>query len=278
MGEGIRLLIALVDFEGIGEVISWVDTAIKSTGKVKDLQELYMATVEQKTKMLSTTTVPVSTEEGLLLTRTINFNKAVQKWIDFEILPLLIDVMENKNAMTSFFTHSLVNLKTGLLVEKNNNSLEGIPSQLSTLKNVHSSLSKNADRLEDLIEEIKLQFASHFQATKIYSDADFLDVSFQSSLSQFATEKTNLFSRLQKQWKKRFAKFNSKYESSLRFQSQNKLERATACIHYRTLKEENSHYDTLFLNKNFIGDLFLLPRSRTGKKSVGSNRTVEERI
>lgn len=265
LGEGIRLLKDLENPEQITEVITWIDTATKTTSKVKDLQEVYMPTIELKTKMLSETTLPVATEDGLLLTRKVNFNKDVKRWIDFEILPLLIDLLEHKNKAQSFFNHSLANLKTGLLVEKNNNSLEAVASQLNTLKSVHATISGNADHLDGLIKEIQLKFDTYFQVSKVYSDTDFLEVSLQSSLSQFASDQSTLFSGLKAQLKNKFSRFNSKYESSLRFQSQNKIEAATACINYRMFKEENAHYDTLFLNKNFIGDLFLIPRAEQEK-------------
>ncbi len=275
LGEGIRLLKTIETPEQLAATITWIDTATKQTVNTQNLQDAYMATVELKIKMLNEATITVATTDGLLLTRKLNFNKTVNKWIDFEILPLLIDVMENKNAIVSFFNHNLLNLKTGLVVEKNNSSLAAIPAQLNALKSVHETLSNNVEHLKTLKTEIHKKFDLYFQATQIYSKDDFLEVSFQSSLSQFASEQNTLFSGLKKKWQTRFARFNSKYEVSLGLQSQNKIELATACISYRMFKEENAQYDTLFLNKNFIGDLFILPRNEQELRLVASIKQWE---
>jgi len=43
-------------------------------------------------------------------------------------------------------------------------------------------------------------------------------------------------------------------------QHDSEIETATQSIAYRMMKVENEQYDSLFLNKNFIGDLFLIKR------------------
>ena len=273
LGEGIRLLKEMQQADEIPTVVQWIDKATIVKNTATNLQQDYMVTIELKTKMLSEITLPVATENGQLLTRKVNFNKDVKRWVDFEILPSLIDLVEHSQKAHSFFNHSLINLKTGLLVEKNNNSVEALQSQLATLKNVHATITKNADHLDSLVAEIQTKFHTYFQATKVYTAIDFLEVSFQSSLAQFASEQTTMFSGLKAQFKNRFAKLNSKYESSLRFQSQDTVETAAACIHYRMFKEENAQYDTLFLNKSFVGDLFLLPRE---KQETSLQTTLEQ--
>jgi hypothetical protein len=270
MGEGIKELKELKETSQITKVIEWVDGVISRKVKDQDLQEMYMTTIEQKIKMLSVYSIPVSTQDGLLFTRKMDFNRAVKKWIDFEILPLLIDLMEKKSNINSYFKHNILNLKIGLRVEKNSASLEGVTSQLQSLKGVHATLSEYTKNIKTLVSEIQRKFDTHFQATLIYSKADFLEVSMHSSLTQFASDQSTLFSGLKKQWSSRLAKFNSKYESGSLFNTENKIEMAMACINYRMFKEANAYYDTLFLNKNFMGDLFLLPRKEQEQSVMNS--------
>jgi len=260
LGEAIKMMKGLKGPDEIPSIISWIENVLKNIKKDENLLNTYTDTVETKIKTLGESTIPVSTNNGLLQTKTLNFNTSTKKWFDFEILPYLIDLLENKSNMTSFFKHSLLNLKSSLLVEKNNESLEAIPSQLQTLHNVHYSLSTNNTKLKEIVSEIKDKFESQFLVTNIFKNSDFLEVSLQSSITQFAAEQSDLLGIAKSKLKSRFANFNSKYEKSKFFSNQSEVETAIECINYRMSKEENAHYDSLFLNKNFIGDLFLLPR------------------
>lgn len=260
LGESIKQIKALDNPENISTIITWIDRTLQSVSKENSLQDLYGNTIETKLKSLSEITLPVSSENGLLLTKKIDLNKTAKKWFDFEILPSLIDLWENKNNMISHFKHSLLNLKSSLIVEKNNKSLDVLSSQLQTLQNVHSTLSENSSKINEMKTEIHSKFNEEFRFTNIFSKDDFLEVSLQSSLNQFASGQTNVFTGLKNKLSSRFSYFNSKYEKSKLFSKKNDVEDAIETINYRMFKEDNAHYDTLFLNKNFIGDLFLLPR------------------
>lgn len=149
LGEAIKNIKELNDPEHISSIITWLDKTMQSVSNETSLQGLYLSTIETKLKSLSEITLPISTENGLFLTKKIDFNKTVKKWFDFEILPLLIDLWENKNNMTSYFKHSLLNLKSGLIVEKSSKSLETLASQLKMLQNVHQTLSANGSKINE---------------------------------------------------------------------------------------------------------------------------------
>jgi len=260
--EAIKTVKDIKTIEDITPVIKWIDQTLLSQSKVINIQEDYAASIETKIKKLSTGTVPVSTNEGLLLTKTIDFNKTVKKWFDFEILPILIDLIEQKITITTFFKHSLMNLKSGLTVEKNNNSLNAIPSQIESLKNVHATLNENSTKVDKTVTSLKNTFAADFNVTTIYLDQPFLEVTIQSSLSQMATDHSNFFTMVKDKIYKQFNYLNTKLEQTNLFSDQNKIEDSIQCINYRMFKEVNANYDNLFLNKNFIGNLFLSPRQK----------------
>ena len=261
MGEAIKSISEMESTSTIPELINWIDQSVIESEHNTEIQTSFTVILEEKTKTLSSATFPVATENGVLLTRQTDFNKTVTKWFDFEIIPLFIDLWEQKTNMESFFNHSLLNLKSSLVVEKTNDTLEAMSSQLKTLKNAHQTLTKNDSEITNLAKEITSKIETKFYATNLYNNDDFLEVSIQSSLSQFAYNHGNFFTNARQSIAKKIASFNSKYENRALFSNQSNVDQSIACITYRMFKEANAHYDTLFLNKNFIGDLFIIPRT-----------------
>lgn len=260
IGESIKSVSEMESIDEIPKLLSWIDHVVSGIINEEDPQAIYTQDLELKLKPLVTATIPIRTENGILLNRTLDFNKTVKKWFDFEILPELIDLWEHKTNMSSYFKHSLLNLKSSLLIEKSHETLDAMPSQLQTLKNVHATLSKNDDRLNKIATSISEKIEQNFQVSLVYENRDFLEVSLQSSLNQFAINKGNLLTALKEKLTKSFTTLNTRYENSALFNQQSDVDTSIECINYRMFKENNAHYDTLFLNKNFIGDLFILPR------------------
>lgn len=244
----------------ISEVNSWIEKTISKTDISSLQQQNYTRTIEAETKKLKEINLPVTTNEGILQKRKTDFNKSVKKWLDYESLPFLIEIWDTKTTMISFLNHSLLNLKSSLILSKNKDSLDAIPSQLQTLKEIRETLSKNSIKQESSIAHIHNKINKEFLATNIYNKEEFLEVSLQSSITQYASIKGGAFIRLKNRIKHFFSDFSSKYEPYSHSENHSRLEATIKCINHRMYKESNAHYDTLFLNKNFIGDLFLVPR------------------
>jgi hypothetical protein len=264
--ELISKIEVLEDTSEINVIINWIDSVIKSNSDSKFNIEIFNLTISNFINGLEKSTFPVATQDGQLLLKTIDFSKSVQKWCDFELVPFYIDLDDNMNNVLSYFRHNWVNLKTSLLVEKSNDKITSIASQISTLQAVKETLNSNEAKIKNLIDSINNKLDEQFLATNIYSNEPFLDVSFQTSFSQIANEKSNLFYKVKGAIQKYIYTLNKTYQNSIIFSSTNNLETTIETINYRMFKEENAHYDTLFLNKNFLGDLFLRPREEQDKK------------
>ncbi|WP_027392452.1 hypothetical protein [Aquimarina latercula] len=265
LNQAIQKIKGIEKNDQISEINHWIEKTISKVDTSNLQQENYTRMVENEVKNLIEINLPVSTSEGLLQKRKVDFNKSVKKWLDYESLPLLIEIWDTKVTMTSFISHSLLNLKSSLTLAKNNDTLDAIPSQLQILHEIQDTLSKNSIRQEQSIAEIENKINTEFLATKIYGVEDFLEVSLQSSITQYASIKGGAFLRIKNKLKHLFSDFSSKYEQTNHLEHHKQLEATIKCINYRMYKESNAHYDTLFLNKNFIGDLFLVPRSEAEK-------------
>ena len=259
LGEAMGSIKAMESIDDVDQRIQWIERTLIESEDAK-LQEEYTSRLELQVKLLGSATIPIHTENGSLLTRQLDFNKAAQKWFDFEIIPLFIDLWEHRKTMETLFNHSLLNLKSSLLIEKSSGNLDALPAQLQTLQSVHHALTKNADEITQIAKEITTKVEQSFQATAVYKSDDFLDVSIQSSISQFASSQGNIFEAAKKGIVKKLDALSATYEKGVLFSTQSDVDQSIACIYYRMFKEVNAHYDTLFLNKNFIGDVFIVER------------------
>lgn len=246
--------------ELISEIISEIDLAVKKVETSGRKLETFTDLVDEKVKSLTILNFPATTNQGMLLIKKIDFNRSVKKWLDYELLPYLIELWENQSNLASYYKHSLLNLKSSLQLIKNNKTSAGLSSQIHTLNEVQRTIGLNFKKQEQSILQIEKKINTQLLATNIYSSEEFLEVSFQSSLIQYTADSSGLFVNLFNKLKTAFNKLNSSYEKTRSSLPDNLMEKAINCINFRMVKEENAHYDTLFLNKNFIGDLFLVPR------------------
>lgn len=222
--------------------------------------------IEENLKSLTNLNFPISTNQGLLLIKKIDFNKSVKKWLDYELLPNLIELWDNQNNLNSYVKHSLINLRSSLKLLKDDKSLSPLHSQLNTLNSILHTVSASLNKQRLIINEIENKLQQQLLATNIYKSDEFLEVSFQSSFNQYASGSSSLLFKLFDKIKSTYNNLNSTYENSHSSDSDNSIEKSISCINYRMVKEENAQYDTLFLNKNFIGDLFLVPRIKEDTK------------
>ncbi len=269
--------------EEIPDVIAEIDLAVKkietSSGRK---HEGFTDLIDDKVKSLATLNFPTATNEGLLLIKKIDFNKSVKKWLDYDLLPYLIDLWENQNNVASYYKHSLLNLKSSLKLITKNKSLTPVSAQISALREIQNTIGLNIRKQQRIITEIEHKLATQLLATNIYSSEEFLEVSFQSSLNQYTADSSGLLIDWYQKIKNAFKSLNSSYEKTISSSPVNLMEKAINCINFRMVKEENAHYDTLFLNKNFIGDLFLVPRIEEESKleicfndwQIGFNKSV----
>lgn len=264
-----QILISLdkvTTYEDVAPIITEIDTAIKKIETTGRKLEEYSELIDKKVNSLSVLNFPTDTNQGMLLIKKIDFNRSVKKWLDYELLPFLIDLWENQNNLASYYKHSLLNLKSSLQLIKSNKTKTLVSSQIITLKEIERNIFSNIQKQEHLIQQIQQKLSTQFIASNIYSVEEFLEVSFQSSLTQYTSDGSGWVLKWYSKIKETLQTLNSSYEKSISTSPKNLMDQSINCINYRLLKEENAHYDTLFLNKNFIGDLFLV--SRTEEENI----------
>ncbi|MDM8160781.1 AAA family ATPase [Labilibaculum sp. K2S] len=248
------------------DTISLIEDILDDLDSTNPGQETYAFDIELKIASLKENSIPVAGEDGLLLIKKIDFNKSAKKWLNYMLLPDMIELWQNKVNLVAFYKHSLLNLKSSLTLLKNNSTLETLPSQVQSIQNMLRSANANEKLQRKIIGQMQEKFSTEFFVTNIYNTEDFLKVSLQSSITQLTSSKNKFLTSAERKIHNILSFFSTKYEISTTDNPFKKLEAASKCIEYRTFKASNIHYDTLFLNKNFIGDLFLVPRETEKQK------------
>ncbi|WP_461641002.1 ATP-binding protein [Labilibaculum euxinus] len=258
--------------QNLDEIVKTADTISLIEDILDDLevtnteQETYAFDIELKIASLEENSIPVASEDGLLLIKKIDFNKSAKKWLNYMLLPDMIELWQNRTNLLAFYKHSLLNLKSSLTLLKNNNTLETLPSQVQSIQNLLRSANTNENLQRKIIGLVQEKFSAEFLVSNIYQTEDFLRVSLQSSITQLTSSKNKFLLEVEKKFKNILSLFSRTYEISTADNPFMKLEASSKCIEYRTFKASNVHYDTLFLNKNFIGDLFFVPRETEKQK------------
>ncbi len=264
--DGINTLEALIEVSQIDQSLVWLENVVGKIELYLPLQENFTSYLESKTIKLGKVNLPIATSEGILLTKKMDIGKAAQKWLDYTPLPYFMDLCENRVQTIAYFKHRLLNLENALMLDKANNSLETLSVQLDGFKNVVISLKEYHEKQGKVVANIQKVMETEFLGTNIYNSDDFLEVSLQSSMFQLTSKRKGLVSRFGGSLKNFISRLGAKYEQNIVDNPTQRMDQAMQCIEYRMFKEENAHYDTLFLNKNFVGDLFLVDREEDEKK------------
>jgi hypothetical protein len=263
--QGVTKLKSIKDIKDLNQGILWIDKILEDRHSTGNHQMDFVGQVENKTRSLDNLDIPISTHDGMLLKRKVELNKVTNKWLEYELLPLLLDLWDNEKSLESYLDHNLINLKSGLMVANNNQSIDSIKTQIIFLQNVDATVEESVGKQEEAIKKIEELVSGSLIATNIYLEEEFLEVSLQSSFAQYTSVKNTLLDRLKHKLNNLFVDIGSKYEEAHLVSNQKKMEASIECISYRMLKEANTSYDSLFRNKIFIGDLFLVARKEEEK-------------
>ncbi|MEP2298375.1 hypothetical protein, partial [Algoriphagus sp.] len=216
--------------------------------------------LEDSVDKLPTLSVPISTVGGNMVVRKIDFRKSSEKWLDYEILPYLTDLWDLQEATYSQLLNVAAQIKSSLQVAKKTQQLVSCDAEIAALSAITAQQTNAIRQSTALIAYIEVELAKNFKVTEIYQQEEYLKVPFQTNFTRLASTKqgslnsfwykiTHLFTNLGKQVKE--VKEKTPHQ---------KLEIALEILETRNEKEAPDHYHSLFLNKNFIGDLFLVKR------------------
>ena len=208
-------------------------------------------------ELLEKIEIPVSSKEGMLNIREVNLNKTVQKWLDYQVLTELMDLVRLEESTASKFQLAIANIKNSIQLAKNMDAEINYQSLRSTIANLKVVLSSFKSNSEAILTKINDEIQDEFLVSNLYKNKPFLEVAIQSSINLGST---TVLKEIKARFEKLRSYFNTQYKKKNYQDSFSNIEISSRCITYRMLAKEDENYDILFLTKNFIGDIFLVPR------------------
>jgi hypothetical protein len=245
-----------------------LDHVIRGFGELVNLaigqdirSETSMRSLEDLVNKLPLLTIPIAAKEGYLIHRKIDIRKSVQKWLDYEILPYLVDLWDNEEATFSHLINVASQIKNSLLVAQKTQSLPGFHGEIASLSTIVSEQEDTITKSKEMVSHIDHQLATKFKVTEIYKEEEYLKVPLQTNFARFTGSDPGSFAKLTHLAKQIFENLGRQVKEVKEKSPHQKLETALEILETRNGKETPDHYHSLFLNKNFIGDLFLVKRT-----------------
>lgn len=230
---------------------------------LENKQTTFSDAINNHINQLQQVNIPISTINGLLSIREVDLKKSTQKWFDYEILPKYMDLIGFEANIINKYSLHLLNLKNSLQHSKERLEDTKLNTILTTLAHVEQNINNLKLKSQITVNALNEKVKNELLISNLIAGKPFLEVTLNASLN---VESNTLLKKIKKNLQNRGAYFNSQYKKTLQYKSLSNLEISTQCIVHRMQQDENTHYDSLFLNKSFIGDLFLVPRRKQENK------------
>ena len=251
--------------EDYTELLTYAEDQLAQHSIIDNKHDSFSETVNYQINQLQKIDIPVGSSHGLLSIRDIDLKKRTQKWFDYKILPEFMDLIGLEKNLINKYSLTLINIKNSLQLIKDTPDETKFNSAISTLSHLEKDIKEIKIKGEAIANSLKDKVNNELLISNLIKGKAFLDVALNSSLN---IEGSTFIKKIKTKVLKGASYFNSQYKKSLQYESLSNMELSTQCIAHRMFQDENTHYDSLFLNKQFIGDLFLVPRKNQEKRLV----------
>lgn len=208
----------------------------------------------------------VDINDGLLLYKELDLNRAVRQWTDSEVLPVLYEVWDLLERVERDFKISLSNIRNRIIIlSKEENQPESIDSD-SLCYPLESFLEKVPNQEQILIQlskNIIEKLKEEFQIAQIFDPSrTFLAVPFQSTVNQFRLSQSPALSKLSSWWKNQTHRLRRVKESVEQGEILSISERIVRLIQVRRAASDNLQYASIFQTEGYIGESFFIGRKQ----------------
>lgn len=250
----------------IDEALNWLEAVLEELVKFEGKQEHQVRVLEGWLESLKSYTIPVGSADGVLLTKQIDFKKTTTKWLDYFILPDIIELWEDQETIISRVKHVITQVRGSLTIAKKSDTPPNFNSDRNVIQLLLNGITENSRRATDLLIHIDETIQSKFFVITIYEDAEFLKVPLQTSFAGFRSKNDSIGQWFRKNFDSLLRRIDKKYKETREKTQHQELEMALQVIENRSHPDHPDHYHALFLTKNFVGDLFLVPRLEIEKQ------------
>lgn len=228
-------------------------TANDQLGLFKETLDLHLGKLPGETKIF------VDSKDGAIYYKDLDLQDRTRAWLESEVMSEIYNLNTIKESIQNKVNLSKVNLSSRIALlqgEKEGNSKEEV---LSVLQKFLKSLEKSRQKMTELEGEVQAQLKTYFDLGKISKD-NFLPVSMQYTLKQYQEGERLKFV---KDWFKKQGSVWKEFRESVREEGALSIsEKVVRVVKERSSEVANSHYTNMFLTKGYIGDSFLVGRTK----------------
>lgn len=276
-----RLLNTTIDFfketttvqnlQQLGKISSKVQE-LRNKIKVPDHRDTFVAQLNRLTdKLPIKLEIPVEIEHGLLVKRSINFQRDTQQWLESEITPQLYDVWEVTEGIINGMKMVLINMRNQVAVlsaqmkeEQNNGGSKIIVTH--SLISFKNKVKVVKERLEEISQTIQERLLSEFKIAYVYDvNRTFLPTKFQSPLNSLPLGANNLPNWLKKWFNQQRDTIQQQLQALDYEKALSTSEKIVRFTQNRT--GGDSYYADIFLTSGYVGESFWIGRTNKLKRA-----------
>ena len=240
---------------------------VESTISFDNLQMSFNADLEQMIEQLVTKVdTPIATNGGMMVNRDIALQRQVRRWILSEIKPLLYEVWEIRDNLTTGGKMIFMNLKNQLniLIAQHEHDVD-LPQTLNSSIAVSNTFLEQVDHqlqeFERISDQIHDRLDTTFKISNIFdTQHEFLPLQSQTAMNPILLNQRDLFSRVQQWWNTQVQKFEN-YQAQIDFNNDlSTSEQVIRYIEYRKRGVNHDYYQNIFLTKGYVGEAFWVGR------------------
>ncbi len=235
------------------QIISRIEKIVGGDKGIDKTHQGFTEDLEREISKLKQVEIPLSVTNGQMDVGLYNLETSVRKWLDYEVLSNFIDLWALKDNLKNYFRINLTHIKNNLKVKLDAQEEINYPSLYDSLNKLFDQIGEHQQKEEHIVDTINNEVSENLKISHYFSKTNPLEIPLKNTIN---FKGGDLFKKV-KQW---FNKISAPLFSSEQIHHDSDIETATRCIAHRLMKVENEQYDSLFLNKNFIGDLFLIRR------------------
>jgi hypothetical protein len=243
--------------DNLADFVQTINEQLSKQSVLGNDEILYTELLTSQINQLEPLSIPVGTQDGMLTMRDIDLNKTVQKWFDYEILPAFSELILLEKAIKNRYQVDLGNISNTVKLNISQEGLEVAKLISKSKQKLATDLERYKVASQALIQQIHHKSEHNFQVSNLFKNEPFLEIAMNTSI---LVGKKNALQDFREKINNGISKITTFYRKAKLEDPSTPLEISTRCISHRMYKEENEHYDSLFLNKRFIGDLFLVAR------------------
>lgn len=240
-------------------------------GKIseKNHSKHFMYHLEQKLDRLSgENQVSTVIRAGVILQKNLHFKRDISRWLDSEILPVLLEVWELNKQVKNSLKMATINIRNRAILITNEQH-EDQNTDLNTeglcqpINNFLQQSTHAENELKGHVQTIEDRLEKHFKLSAIFrEEASFLSVPLQSTINQLRTNHNKLWENTKVWWTEQ----NKKIDKLLSWvQEEDALSSSEKIVRYlenRIPKASNHTYNSIFLTKGYIGESFWVGREQ----------------